>query len=128
VTSKPCERCGGGKGPAYARKKHCGKCAPAVRRERSDRAHRARVAAIYGIQPEDYDRMYEVQGGTCAICQRAKGVTKRLAVDHDHKTDLVRGLLCGLCNKFLGHGRDEPEFFERAAEYLRNPPASFLRL
>ena len=70
-----------------------------------------------------YDQLKEAQGGVCAICQKATGVRKKLAVDHDHKTEHVRGLLCGPCNKLLGFARDNPEFFRRAANYLENPPA-----
>jgi hypothetical protein len=46
-----------------------------------------------------------------------------LSVDHDHKTLLVRGLLCRPCNDLLGHARDDPEFFTRAKVYLEKPPA-----
>lgn len=47
-----------------------------------------------------------------------------MAVDHDHKTGMVRGILCARCNHdILGHARDEIEFFERAIEYLKSPPA-----
>ncbi|QBJ00245.1 endonuclease VII [Mycobacterium phage Pharaoh] len=45
-------------------------------------------------------------------------------MDHDHKTGIVRGLLCTMCNKYtLGWARDCIEFFERAIAYLRRPPA-----
>jgi len=76
------------------------------------------IANIYGLAAGDYERMYKEQGGTCAICQRATGKTKRLAVDHDHDTGLVRGLLCGPCNKLVGYFRNSPEAFRRAAAYL----------
>lgn len=94
------------------------------KRGQKRRTHAKHVESTYGLQPGEYDVLYEAQGGRCAICRRATGRTKRLAVDHDHRTGLVRGLLCnGICNKMLGSMRDEPEAFERAAQYLRNPPA-----
>lgn len=108
---------------AQARKKYCHLCEVAVKREQRERAHRLYVAKTYGIQPEDYDRLYAQQGGRCFICQRATGRTKRLAVDHDHATGLVRGLLCKQCNWLLGHARDNPAMILRAVEYLLNPPA-----
>lgn len=57
------------------------------------------------------------------MCQRATGARRRLSVDHDHTTGLVRMLACSTCNKMLGHLRDDPSAFERGAEVLRNPPA-----
>jgi hypothetical protein len=66
----------------------------------------------------------QVQGGRCYICRRATGARKRLAVDHDHTTGEVRGLLCSTCNfKVIGHLREEVAAFERCIEYLTNPPA-----
>lgn len=94
------------------------------RRERSSGAWGIRILATYGITPEEYWEIYEFQGGRCYICQRANGKVKRLSVDHDHKTGIVRGLLCTMCNKYtLGWARDCIEFFKRAIAYLTNPPA-----
>lgn len=81
------------------------------------------AAQKYGLGPGDYDRLHAAQGGVCAICKRAKGTTKKLAIDHDHKTEYVRGLLCGPCNKILGHLRDDPQLAMGIYEYLTNPPA-----
>lgn len=80
---------------------------------------------MYGIGEGDYDRMYAAQGGKCAICQRGKGKSKRLSVDHDHKTGKVRGLLCAACNRWLlGRcARDDVAVLQRAIEYLEHPPA-----
>lgn len=81
------------------------------------------VERVYGLKPGQYATIYDFQGGKCYICQRATGASKKLAVDHDHETGYVRGLLCGNCNKLLGHARDDREFFKRAWTYLDNPPA-----
>lgn len=82
------------------------------------------MKAEYGITGEQYWALYQFQNGRCWICQRATGKTKRLAVDHDHETGEVRGLLCGRCNHdVLGHLRDDPELIMRAAHYLWSPPA-----
>jgi Recombination endonuclease VII len=96
-----------------------------VRLKRAEK-HGYETAKRYGLSPEDYQRILEFQGKRCYICQRATGRSKRLAVDHNHKTGLVRGLLCSVCNHMLAHARDDPEFFERAAFYLRHTPAKML--
>ncbi len=95
----------------------------AAQAARSARAHELRVMRVYGLPEGGYAALYAAQGGRCAICQWATGRTKRLAVDHDHQTGEVRGLLCGPCNQTIGRLRDAAEAFDRAAEYLRNPPA-----
>jgi hypothetical protein len=89
-------------------------------------AHEKRVQNEYGLRPGEYGKIYLAQGGSCAICRRAKGISKRLSVDHDHKTGLVRGLLCSSCNKLLGHLRDDVEAARRLVAYLVAPPAQQL--
>lgn len=94
-----------------------------VTRVRRARAHDQRVGRVFGLAEGDYERLYAHQGGLCAGCRRATGATKRLAVDHHHTTGEVRGLLCGPCNRMVGHFRDDPATFLRLADYLVNPPA-----
>lgn len=101
----------------------CFTCWRDEQKRRKAANHAAHVVRTYGLADGDYDRLYEIQGGTCALCRRATGATKKLAVDHDHKTGQVRGLLCGPCNKTLGLARDDPAYFMRAARYLHDPPA-----
>lgn len=96
-----------------------------------------RVAKNFNLAPATYDAILAAQGGTCPICRRARGASamrkggKRLAVDHNHECcpgptscgECVRGLVCARCNDALAHFGDDPEAFERGAEYLRRPPA-----
>jgi hypothetical protein len=89
-------------------------------------AHERRVQKVYGLQPGQYGQIYLAQGGKCAICQRATGATRNLAVDHDHASGLVRGLLCSTDNKLVGHLRDDPEAALRLYRYLIDPPAKQL--
>lgn len=90
---------------------------------RSARSHALSIKRKYGITAEEYAALYEFQGRRCALCRRATGASKRLAVDHNHQTSEVRGLLCGVCNeKVIGYSRDDPEFFYRGAHYLEDPP------
>lgn len=94
-------------------------------------AHANRVKSKYSISGDDYDALKKFQGGHCAICQRGRGVSKNLAVDHDHKCcsgktscgSCVRGLLCSPCNSTLAHFRDDPVAVARMFDYLINPPA-----
>lgn len=88
------------------------------------RNHDRYVQRTYGLGPGDYEKLYRAQGGKCYICQRARGKSKNLAVDHDHKTGAVRGLLCKTCNHdLLGHCRDDVNMLQRAIDYLTDPPA-----
>lgn len=104
----------------------CLACHRAIVKIRKDLAHEKRVQKIYGLEPGDYQRIYEFQGGKCYICRRATGASRRLSVDHDHKTGKVRGLLCRPCNDVLGHLRDDPWAVRRALDYLSRPPADHL--
>jgi len=50
----------------------------------------------------------------CIIC----GSPEDLVVDHCHKTNVIRGMLCNNCNRGLGHFKDDPELLEFARMYL----------
>ena len=78
----------------------------------------------YGITPDQYDHMMKDQQGLCLICNQPetlplKGRVRRMAVDHDHKTGEVRGLLCSDCNTGLGKFKDNPELLLSAIRYLQ---------
>jgi hypothetical protein len=78
---------------------------------------RAEYKRKFGITIEEYDTLYLNQGGRCAICLD-KPTDRRLAVDHDHITGKIRGLLCKNCNLILGHAEDNCDILERAIKYL----------
>lgn len=85
----------------------------------SGRLHGKRVETTYGITAAEYAAKLAEQDGRCAIC-RGVPRSKRLAVDHNHKTGAVRGLLCKRCNHdLLGAAHDSIEMLERAVGYLR---------
>lgn len=69
---------------------------------------------------EDYYVLLGRQGGKCAICGYSKrsAKDKRLAVDHDHDTGKLRGLLCGKCNTAIGMLNDSLTLLGAAAIYL----------
>lgn len=79
----------------------------------------------FGISLEKYKTMFESQGGLCAICKKPESAlnqkrtnTKLLAVDHDHKTGLIRGLLCGRCNTAIGLLQEDPSLLDAAKKYI----------
>lgn len=73
----------------------------------------------YGITAKEYDIYLTAQNGACAICKTLYVSGKKLAVDHDHATGVVRGVLCTACNVGLGSFKDDPLRLEAAAIYLR---------
>jgi hypothetical protein len=77
----------------------------------------------YGLTVAEYEQMAADQNGGCAICDakvsfKKADKSKRLAVDHDHETNEVRGLLCVRCNRGLGYFEDSIERLMRAKAYL----------
>ena len=75
----------------------------------------------YGITPHAYRDMLDAQGHVCALCSgpfpKFRGVT-RTAIDHDHETGRVRGILCYTCNTGLGKLGDLPAALERTHQYF----------
>ncbi|QTD90794.1 endonuclease VII domain-containing protein [Burkholderia anthina] len=79
----------------------------------------------YGITAQAYMQLLEQQGGACAICTRSVvDLGETLAVDHDHETGAVRGLLCAMCNRMLGCARDAPDVLRSGAAYLERNSSS----
>lgn len=77
----------------------------------------ARLQRQYSITEELYQRIFDRQNGRCAICGCQQHY-QRLAVDHDHKTGMVRGLLCVNCNRGLGRFFDSALRLRNAAAYI----------
>ena len=63
---------------------------------------------------------YKKLNGVCDICGNPES-SKRflLSVDHNHKTNKIRGLLCGSCNKGLGGFKDDASLLQKAIIYLK---------
>lgn len=80
----------------------------------------------YGISPQTYNVLLKDQGFLCGICGKHQddvnsrgNIHRKLCVDHDHKTKMVRGLLCHNCNVLLGHANDDMALLMSAINYLR---------
>lgn len=101
-----CAGCASPFNPTATRHKCCRKCLPTPTAERR--------YWKYGITQPEWDRLLHLQGGMCALCKKVP-----TAVDHDHKTLVVRGLLCNGCNATLARV-EVPGWVDRAQQYLKN--------
>jgi len=78
-----------------------------------------------GCSKEQFNTLFEAQAGKCAICGATEGhrsryqAIYRLAIDHDHRTGKIRGLLCNNCNRGLGRFKDSIETLQAAISYLK---------
>ena len=105
----------------HGRKSRCKMCSKASSRGVAFHYRRfdAQLRHYYGIDLEDWARMYNAQGGKCAIDPNHKlGFDRYTHVDHDHKTGEVRGLLCHHCNRALGGVMDNIEVLKKMIDYL----------
>lgn len=98
-------------------------CERRWRRNNPEKAEQKRRRQLlrkhYGITLEDYDDLMDKQANGCAICGEPCKSGKYLAVDHDHETGEVRGLLCASHNVGLGMFGDDPVLLAAAIEYLK---------
>lgn len=100
---------------------YCRECASETIRLRN-------IMRDFGISKEKYASMLQSQNNCCAICgihesqnvikSKHTSKSKRLAVDHDHKTGMVRSLLCSKCNNGLGYFNDDINVLKNAIKYL----------
>lgn len=77
----------------------------------------------FGLTPEAFQAMCDVQNNLCAICNeselgRRNGVVKALAVDHNKKTGKIRKLLCSRCNTAIGLLRERRDLLDKVIVYL----------
>jgi hypothetical protein len=94
----------------------------------SDKARAKRLWDGFRLTPEEWQIIDTHQGSVCAFCQKRQRSGIRLATDHDHKTGLVRGLLCSQCNRLLGrlerqYGVGIIDALVRISAYIMHPPA-----
>jgi hypothetical protein len=80
---------------------------------------------LYNLTIDDYQRMWDAQGGACKMCSRPEtnvnpnGTVRTLCVDHCHTTGKVRGLLCGNCNVAIGLLQENVATLARGIQYLQ---------
>ena len=112
---------------------HGVRCRPCNRLHRSVSAERRsqygsewQRSKKYGMEPGEFDVYWIAQRGQCWICERSmrKPLKQRgqpldvVAIDHDHSTGRMRGLLCNACNKGIGLLRDDVRILKNAIKYL----------
>lgn len=128
---KPLDAFGPDKNRCDGRKRQCRPCVATEMRKWSANNQRSvratKMKKHFGISIEQYEALYEQAKGCCQICgvaipshldNDAKKLAAKVAIDHDHKTGRVRGLLCGSCNCSIGYMLDDPARLRAAAEYL----------
>jgi len=117
-----CKSCGQEKAisdfPALAYGKyHCRACLAVLNHEAQMRRHDSST--------DVYQTLLQKQQGRCAICGKSVGHKSclgqqcRLAIDHDHRTGAIRGLLCNNCNRGLGRFKDSVTLLQAALRYLQ---------
>jgi hypothetical protein len=95
-----------------------------VRESKKRAQKRYSLQRKFNLSLEEYDEMLKEQNGGCALCgfipsgEDTYRRGKSLAVDHDHATGYVRGLLCDLCNRGIGQLHDDPALLRKAASYI----------
>ena len=80
---------------------------PLTRQRHVDAVLRSKMLSKLGLTTPEYKKMVENQDDRCKLCGGTdKGRHARFRtwnIDHDHKTNRVRGLLCHSCNISIGH-------------------------
>lgn len=77
----------------------------------------------YDLTPEQYSQMLADQNSCCKICGQLETAANqyglmRLAIDHNHNTGEIRGLLCQKCNQAIGLMNENTKVLRKAVEYL----------
>lgn len=89
-----------------------------LKRKSPERARHNNLLKNYGISLVEWETLFENQGRECAICASKEPHGKNWHTDHCHKTNKVRGVLCGWCNTAIGKLQERPELFLKAIQYL----------
>jgi len=104
----------------------CKACKSKVNSTYDKKSARKNLLKRRNLSSEEYSNLLIKQNEACAICgssvghQTNRGKKASLAIDHDHSTGAVRGLLCNKCNRALGYFQDDVDIMRRAISYLLN--------
>lgn len=122
VTGKPCKH--GHISKRYVKNSLCFECTKTVLKDMRRGKERQYSLAKYKISPQEYDRLFDLQNGKCAICKNSEinidhntKQIRKLAVDHCHFTRKNRELLCSACNLGIGLFNHDADRLRLAADY-----------
>ena len=103
---------------ASGRATYCKPCHNRISKRNQEKTHGSvqqyMLRYRYGLDSAQVAWMVLQQDGVCAICRKREAKH----VDHDHRSKMVRGILCFNCNRALGKFHDDVDLLQRAAEYL----------
>lgn len=84
-----------------------------------EKARAKRLLKEYNLTVKQYNDMLLEQSGCCMICGiHQKDLKQALAVDHNHKTNKIRDLLCDNCNVGVGNFQENINYLTAAIKYL----------
>lgn len=110
---------------AECRRANAAYCRTARKKRGKDYVRNCNLKQAHGITLEEYNLKLKSQRGVCACCgdeetgRNQFGVLP-LAVDYDHATGRLRGLLCMKCNRALGLLGDSISNLQQLIGYLEN--------
>ena len=97
----------------------CRECNKEYREGRKELIKDYQLKHKFGISLEHYNELLNNQNNSCKICRTQCKTGRMLAVDHNHKTGNIRGLLCSCCNRALGLLQDDVHLLEESIKYLK---------
>ncbi len=105
---------------------YCFECRKSSRDQYENNRRNKDLNEKFGISLDQYNYLLRLQNNKCKICKKPESYKNHktnklfmLAVDHCHKSGIVRGLLCRKCNTGLGHFEDNWKYFNAASRYVR---------
>jgi hypothetical protein len=93
---------------------------PEVWAKEVKRAWAAVIKRLYHLTIQEWEDLFASQNGVCALCGLPPYPNERLAVDHNHTTNKVRGLVHrNPCNLVIGYVEKYPTHCIDAVKYLQ---------
>src|ERR1700676_795132 len=123
TTRRECKDCGNAKHQKYfiANKRRINKKRRIAYQKDKSKAIASNLKRYYGLTMSEYDELFKQQKGRCKICNRHQTeFERRFDVDHCHKKNHIRGLLCIRCNRGLGLFHDNVKVLAKAITYLKD--------